>query len=121
MTTKARLRLHQNDCKKSATTETRFHCDICKQSFRKQISLKKHKEKSHLDKFNSKGVLSASSKSKLEAKNDTSDIMKIELSDDDCVDIDNSSDMEPLDEEYLTIKYALYYFNNKLFMKESHS
>ena len=114
MTTKAMLRLHQNNCKKSATTETRFHCDICKQSFRKQISLKKHKEKCHVNKSNSKVILS-------EAKKATcSDMMKIELSDDDCVDIDNSSDMEPLDEEYLTIKYALYYFNSKLFMKESH-
>ena len=113
MTTKARLRLHQENCKKSATTETRFHCDICKQSFRKQISLKKHKEKGHVNKSNSKVILSEDRKA-------TSDMMKIELSDDDCVDIDNSSDMELLNEEYLTIKYALYYCINKLFMKESH-
>ena len=103
MTTKARLRLHQNKCQKSATTETRFHCDICKQSFRKQISLKKHKEKGHVNKSNSKVILS-------EVKKATSDIMKIELSDDDCVDIDNSSDMEPLDEEYLTIKICSLFF-----------
>ena len=108
MTSRARLRLHQNKCQKSASTEIRFECDICKQSFRKRISLKKHKEESHVNKFSSKVIMSASSKSKSVAKNDTSDIMEIELSDDDCVDVDNSSDIEPLDEEKLTLNFALF-------------
>ena len=113
MTSRARLRLHQNKCQKSSktATETRYQCDICKQSFRKQTSLKKHKEESHVNKFSSQVILSASTKSKSDAKkNATSDIIEVELSDDDCVNLDNSSDIEPLDEEYLTLKFFPYFF-----------
>ena len=58
-----KFEIHLSKCLLNAQKKL-FQCDICKQSFRKNITLIKHKEESHVNKFSENVIISQASISK---------------------------------------------------------